>query len=214
MIIRLACIAAGYLFGLFQTAYFYGKMKGIDIRTVGSGNAGSTNALRAFGTKAGITVFAGDCLKCVIVVLLVRRILGRFYPDLGFLLSVYAAVGCILGHNFPFYLGFRGGKGIASTAGLILTFPWQMVIVGLVSFFGPVILTHYVSLGSLLAITTFIIGAVLMGQTGRLPAAGTARIELYILVLLIAALAFYQHRENIKRLLNGTERKTYLFKKN
>ena len=213
MIVRIACLLLGYLFGLFQTAYLYGKFKGIDIRKVGSGNAGTTNALRAFGTGVGVLVFAGDCIKCFVVVLLARGIFGRMYPDIRFLLGVWAALGCILGHNFPFYMNFKGGKGIASTAGLILSYPWQMIVIALLSFFGPALLTHYVSLGSLLLNIVFLTGTVILGQSGKLGLSGGARMELYVLVLVIAVMAFVQHRENIKRLLSGTERKTYLFKK-
>ena len=211
--IRIVCIVIGYVFGLFQTAYIYGKMKGIDIRKVGSGNAGTTNALRAFGTGVGVLVFAGDCLKCLLAVVIVRNTIGRAYPDIRFLLGVYAALGCILGHNFPFYMNFKGGKGIASTAGLVLGYPWQMVIVCMISFFAPALLTHYVSLGSLILNITVVAGTVVCGQKGMLGLTGHALTELYVVIILIAALAFYQHRENIGRLLAGKERKTYLFKK-
>jgi len=213
MIIRLVSILIGYLFGLFQTAYIYGKYKGIDIRKVGSGNAGTTNALRAFGTGVGVLVFAGDCAKCLLAVLAVRAAAGAMVPDLRYLAGTYAAVGCILGHNFPFYMNFKGGKGIACTAGLIVTYPLPMVIIELALFFGPFFLTHYVSLGSLLINLGLIVGTVICGQNGFLPLKASQLPELYILIVLIAALAFYQHRENIKRLLTGTERKTYLSKK-
>ena len=101
--IRVLCLIIGYLFGLIQTAYFYGKSKGIDIREHGSGNSGTTNALRVMGTKAGLIVFAGDCLKCIVAVVIVRLVLGKIYPEVIDLLSLYTASGCILGHNFPFY---------------------------------------------------------------------------------------------------------------
>ena len=213
MIVRLVCIVIGYLFGLFQTAYFYGRYKGIDIRKVGSGNAGTTNALRAFGTGAGVLVFAGDCLKCLLAVLVVRAVIGKMNPDLQYLAGIYAAFGCILGHNFPFFMNFKGGKGIACTAGLVLTYPLPMIIIELALFFGPAFLTHYVSLGSLLINIGLIVGTVILGSRGVLPIRTSSLPELYILIILIAALAFYQHRENIKRLIAGNERKTYLFKK-
>lgn len=213
MMIRIACLLFGYVFGLFQTAYFYGKYKGIDIRTVGSGNAGTTNALRAFGTGAGVLVFFGDCLKCFVAVLLTRLLIAKGYPDIRFLLGVYTALGCILGHNFPFFMHFKGGKGIACTAGLIMHYPIPLVILSLLSFFGPALITHYVSLGSLLLNVVLIVETVIAGQSGALGLTGKALTELYVIIVLIAALAFWQHRENIRRLLTGTERKTYLFKK-
>ena len=118
---RLVCLAIGYVFGIFQTAYIYGKMHGIDIRQCGSGNAGATKTLRVLGKKAGLIVFLGDVAKTVLAVLAVRLIFGSKYPDMLPLLGMYAAAGTILGHNFPVQLGFRGGKGIACTAGMVVT---------------------------------------------------------------------------------------------
>ena len=115
---RLVCLLIGYIFGLFQTGYFYGKTQGVDIRKMGSGNAGSTNALRTMGIKAGMITLLGDCFKCVIAVLVVRGIYGQSHADILPLLSLYTGFGAVLGHNFPFYLKFKGGKGIAVTAGI------------------------------------------------------------------------------------------------
>ena len=117
--IRLLCLAIGYLFGLFQTSYILGRVHGIDIREYGSHNAGTTNMLRTMGLKAGLLTFAGDCGKCILAVVLVRVVFGKTHADILPLLEFYAAAGTILGHNYPFYLGFRGGKGIAATAGLV-----------------------------------------------------------------------------------------------
>ena len=148
--VRLWCILIGYVFGLFQTSYLYGRMHGIDIREHGSGNAGTTNMMRTLGRKAGLLTFAGDCLKCILAVTVVRICFGKEYPQIVPLLEIYAAAGTILGHNFPFYLGFKGGKGIAATAGLVLSFNWIMAICGIITFFTAFFVTHYVSLGSLL----------------------------------------------------------------
>ena len=116
---RLICLGIGYVFGLFQTGYIYGRMHGMDIRKHGSGNAGSTNALRTMGVKAGAITLLGDCFKCVIAVLVVRGIFASRCPEILPLLSMYAGFGAVLGHNYPFYLGFKGGKGIAATAGMM-----------------------------------------------------------------------------------------------
>ncbi|MBQ7956208.1 MAG: glycerol-3-phosphate 1-O-acyltransferase PlsY [Lachnospiraceae bacterium] len=212
---RIICLAIGYLFGLFQTAYFYGKAHGIDIREHGSGNSGTTNALRVLGTKAGIIVFFGDAIKCILAVVAARLIFGGSNADSIYLLCLYAAAGAILGHNYPFYMGFKGGKGIAATAGLIASFHWYFLPMGIILFFGTFILTHYVSLGSLLIYLGFMIEMVVCGQLGVFGELTQAQlIELYILAGFLTVLAFWKHRENIKRLLTGTERKTYLFKKN
>lgn len=109
--VRVICLFIGYVFGLFQTAYIYGRMNGIDIREYGSGNAGTTNALRVLGKKAGIIVLLGDVAKTVLAVLLVRILFQRDYGDMLPLLGIYAAAGAILGHNYPVHLGFKGGKG-------------------------------------------------------------------------------------------------------
>lgn len=120
---RIICLLIGYAFGLFQTAYIYGRLHGIDIRNYGSGNAGTTNTLRVFGTKAGLLVLVGDIMKCILAVVLVSCLFGSSHPEMVYLLKLYAAMGAIVGHNFPFYLKFKGGKGIAATAGLILYSP-------------------------------------------------------------------------------------------
>ena len=119
---RLICIAIGYACGLFQTAYILGKIYHIDIRKQGSGNLGSTNVLRTLGKKAGALNLLCDCLKCIAAILIVRAIFGNSYGDILPLLSLYAAAGCILGHNFPFYLNFKGGKGVAASVGLVIAF--------------------------------------------------------------------------------------------
>ena len=212
---RLICLLIGYAFGLFQTAYFIGKKHGIDIRQYGSGNSGTTNALRVLGTKVGLMVFAGDCLKCILAVCLVRILFSTSCADHIYLLCLYAGAGAILGHNYPFYMNFKGGKGIAATAGLVLSFHPYFVIVGVLLFFGIFFTTHYVSLGSLTVYTAMLIALVICGQLGVFPGMSQARlIEMYVLFGALTILAFWKHRENIKRLIHGNERKTYLTKKN
>ena len=143
---RLVCVLIGYVFGLFQTSYLYGRMKGIDIREHGSGNAGTTNTLRVLGTRAGLIVLAGDILKCILAIVISGLIFDQSHPDEIYLLKLYAAAGAILGHNFPFYLKFKGGKGIAATAGLILSFHPAFVPMGVIIFFSVFFLLHYDSL--------------------------------------------------------------------
>lgn len=212
---RVVCLAIGYVFGLFQTAFFYGKAKGIDIREYGSGNSGTTNALRVLGTKAGLLVFAGDCIKCILAVVTVRLLFGESHPETIYLLCLYAGAGAVLGHNYPFYMGFKGGKGIAATAGLILSFHPYFIPMGVILFFGTFCITHYVSLGSLLVYAGFIIEMIICGQMGILGELTFPQtMELYAVAGFLTLLAYWKHRENIKRLLSGTERKTYLFRKN
>ncbi len=204
----------GYVFGLFQTAYIYGKLHGIDIRNYGSGNAGTTNTMRVLGTKAGLIVLFGDIMKCILAVVFTNLLFAGRYPEMVYLLKMYTAAGAILGHNFPFYLKFKGGKGIAATAGLILSFHPYLIPVGVVLFFGAFFITHYVSLGSLLVYAGFMIELIILGQKGTFGMTRPLLIEMYIIAGLLTVMAYYKHKDNIKRLLSGTERKTYLGHKN
>lgn len=211
---RVICLLIGYVFGLFQTAYIYGRLHGIDIRNYGSGNAGTTNTLRVFGTKAGLLVLLGDILKCILAVAITGAIFKTTHGDEVYLLKMYAAAGAIVGHNFPFYLKFKGGKGIAATAGLILSFHPYLIPMGLILFFGAFFTTHYVSLGSLLVYAGFFVELVILGQMGILGMTQPLLIEMYVIAGILTVMAYWKHRENIKRLLSGTERKTYLTHKN
>ncbi len=213
--IRIVCLLIGYVFGLFQTAYIYGKMHGIDIRTVGSGNAGTTNTLRVLGTKAGLIVLAGDIIKTMLAIFIVKMLFGESHAEMLYMLVLYTAAGAILGHNYPFYLGFKGGKGIASTAGLILSMPPVFILVGVIVFFGTFLTTHYVSLGSLLVYLALVIQLIYCGQTGFFVGmTQPALYEVYAVAIFLMAMAYWRHRSNIQKLVTGTERKTYLFKKN
>ncbi len=211
---RIICLIIGYLFGLFQTGYFYGKSKGIDIRQHGSGNSGTTNTLRVLGTKAGLIVFLGDCVKCILAVAVTRLVYGQAHPEMIYLLCIYAAAGAILGHNFPFYMNFKGGKGIAATAGLIISLHPVFIPMVIILFFGVFLITHYVSLGSLLVYVGLLVEMIICGQLGLFNMSQTYLNEMYLVTALLAVMAFWKHRTNIGRLVRGEERKTYLFKKN
>ncbi len=213
--IRLLCLLIGYAFGLIQTAYIYGKSKGIDIREQGSGNAGTTNALRVFGRKAGLLVFAGDFFKCILAIVVAKLFFINNYADMKYLLYMYTAAGCILGHNYPFYIGFKGGKGIAATAGLIASLHPYLIPLGLLTFFGTLFITHYVSLGSLLVYAGLLIEVIVFGEMGVFEGLTRGQLyELYVLTFLLAVMAYWKHKDNIVRLFKGNERKTYLSKKN
>lgn len=211
---RIICLVIGYVFGLFQTAYIYGKLHGIDIRNYGSGNAGTTNTLRVLGIKAGLLVLLGDIVKCILAVVVTGVVFGKTHPDMIYLLKLYAAMGAILGHNFPFYLHFKGGKGIAATAGLILSFHPYLIPMGVILFFGAFFTTHYVSLGSLLVYAGLFVEMVALGQMGKFGMPQELLIEMYVITGGLTIMAYYKHKDNIKRLLSGTERKTYLSHKN
>lgn len=211
---RIVCLAIGYVCGLFQTAFIYGKAHGIDIREHGSGNAGTTNALRVLGKKAGMIVLLGDILKTITAMVVCRLIFRNSAAQLLPLLSLYAATGAILGHNFPFYMNFKGGKGIAATAGMMLAFDWRFTLVGTILFFSTFFITHYVSLGSLFVYAGFMIELLVFGQLGLFHMEQPLVYELYAVGAFLTIMAYARHRENIKRLIKGEERKTYLHKKN
>lgn len=218
--IRAAMVILGYAFGLFQTAYIYGKMKGIDIREHGSGNAGTTNTLRVLGKKAGLVVFAGDVLKTVIAIGIAKIVFHTLYPEaykgMRMLIVLYTSAGTILGHNYPFYLHFHGGKGIASTAGWLLSSNWQFLLIGSIAFFLPFGLTHYVSLGSVILYPVMLASFLICGQNGWCGLdcmTQSQLVELYIVTGLLMCLTIYKHRANIKRLWKKEESETHLFQK-
>lgn len=209
---RLICIAIGYACGLLQTAYIMGTIYHTDIRKQGSGNLGSTNVMRTLGKKAGAVNLLCDCLKCVAAILIVRAVFGEKYSDILPLLSLYGAAGCILGHNFPFYLKFKGGKGVAASVGMLIAFDWRVLLICAVVFFGLFFTTHYVSLCSVSAYVTALICVVVLGSMGAYGMDKVHTRELYVLMAALTVLAVWKHRGNIKRLLDGTESKIFLGK--
>ncbi len=219
MVARVVSLVIGYFLGTIQSGYLLGIQQGLDIRSVGSGNAGTTNMLRTFGVKAGALTLLFDILKTLVAMNLSWALFGRNDPAHNLLFVTYAAAGSILGHDFPFHMGFKGGKGIAATAGLIIGYQDPFLfIAGCVVFFGLFLTTHYVSLGSIMVCLAFFVEVVLLGEgiifndvsySGLPPA---VRYELYVLIFLLGALAWFQHRSNISRLLHGKERRTYFSK--
>lgn len=135
VVFRIVSILLGYLFGLFPTGVLYGKAHNVDIRSKGSGNSGMTNSLRVLGWKAGVVVFFGDCLKAVAAMAIIWGVARTRYPDAVKLLELYAGFGAVLGHNFPFYMKFKGGKGIASSVGIVFAFDWRMVPICAILFY-------------------------------------------------------------------------------
>lgn len=191
------CLIFGYIFGCFSTGYFVGKLNKVDIRKYGSGNVGTTNALRTLGAKGGVITLAGDVFKAVIPMLLVRFLI---FPDYEYmqLLTLYTGFGVVTGHNYPVWLKFKGGKGIASTGGVMATFDPLIIPIGLPLFAIIVAITRYVSVGSLFVAVFFPIW-ILIRHPGD--------IHMLVLSLVFMVSAFIKHRSNIKRLMNGTENK-------
>ncbi len=224
ILVRAICLVIGLAFGLFQTGYIVGKANGIDLRQYGSGNSGTTNAVRVLGTKQGLLVLAGDAAKTLIAMLIVYFTFGHMeqFKGMKLLLCMYAALGAVLSHDFPFYMHFKGGKGIACTAGYCIAIcffnPWIFIVTFFV-FLIPFLTTHYVSLGSILVYVALVIEFILYGQMqwfgfwdGQIYDQSVL-IEVYVIMFILAALAIFLHRKNIVRLVKGEENKTYLVKK-
>lgn len=199
----LAAIIA-YLIGSFPSGYIAGRFCGVDLRTAGSGNVGATNALRVLGKKWGYAVFAADALKGALAVgvgFLAVELPG-FGGPMGVHVAVVAAFFAILGHSFPVWLGFRGGKGIATSAGIMLAlFPIAVFCSGLVVWSVLFFSTRYVSVASLGAAVTLPASAFVLMVVGRCDPV------LVVIAACMSVLAIWRHKDNIKRLMNGTEKK-------
>ncbi len=211
---RIICIVAGYAFGLIQTGFIYSKLKNKDIRNYGSGNSGTTNVLRTFGATGGAVTFIGDFFKAVIPALIVGLIFREQGIEAVKMYQMYTTLGVVLGHDFPFFMGFKGGKGIASSAGGLIVVDPVGTVATLVCFALIVVTTRYVSLGSVSAAVIMTIAHILSGEfLGTYGAPGQCRIENYALMVVLGALALIKHKDNIKRLLAGNENKFSMGKK-
>ena len=192
-----------YLLGSIPTGFLVAKAKGIDIRSVGSGNIGATNAMRVLGKPAGIAVLVMDAAKGFIAVsFLIEMVTFWVYPQVPgedefcINLQIFAGIFVVLGHNYTCWLKFKGGKGIATTAGVYLALaPWA-VLVGLVVFILAVLLTKYVSVGSIAAAIALPATVWIMSPQN---------LFLGIVTTALGALAVYKHKSNIQRLMAGTE---------
>ena len=208
---KIICIVLGYLFGLIQTGFIIGKINHIDIREHGSGNSGTTNAMRTLGKKNGFITFFGDAIKSVAAIAVTYFVFRGVCQDHMFTIALYTGLGVILGHNFPFYMNFKGGKGIAASAGLIFSlafFDWKFLTLGFFTFFIALLITRYVSFSSLCLMTGFFIEMIVWGQLGMVHDLNpNDKAEIYIIVAAMMILSYIRHRENIRRLIDGTERK-------
>ena len=179
------------------------KMAGFDVREKGSGNAGATNMLRSVGVKGAVLTLIGDCLKGVIAIL-VAVIVGKIAQNLDKALLVQlAGIAVILGHTFPIFFNFKGGKGVATALGVVLVTNWQIGLICLVFALVLMALSRMVSLGSVGACVLFPV-LVLFIKSNYIVTEGSSYLIYSIILALIVA---FNHRSNIKRLLTGTENK-------
>ena len=216
ILLRIVCLLIGFVFGSIPTGYVVARMYGKDLRTMGSGNTGSTNALRSLGKKAGALTFAGDILKAVVPLIITAHVFGE-NADTRYLVTMYTGLGAVLGHDFSPWLHFNGGKGIATSAGVILFTDPGFFGLSFVCVVGIALFIGYVSLGSITAAVVYLIvqlywllGAKSFGWSfypESYSAAYTA--ELIFIALIMSGLALVRHKANIIRLIHGNENKFF-----
>ena len=195
---------AAYLIGSFPSGYFAGRICGVDLQRTGSGNIGATNALRVLGKKWGYAVFAADAFKGALAVVVGFTVatVPAWSGVVPVHVAVVAALFAIIGHSFPVWLGFKGGKGIATSAGIMISlFPFPVFLAGLLVWLALFFGTRYVSIASLGAALTLPSASLLMMVIGRCDPV------LVAISALMSALAIWRHKDNIKRLLAGTEKR-------
>jgi len=179
-----------YLIGSFSSAYVLGKLvMKVDIRTYGSGNAGATNAVRLMGKKFGVICFLLDFSKGIIATIIGIGIMG----NVG---GLIAAIFSVLGHNWPIYFGFKGGKGVSTTIGTLAVLNFPTALVSVIIGVSTGIISRYVSLGSIVFFLITPIVNILMGNTDR---------NYLITTTILGTIGLYKHKTNIKRLINKTE---------
>ncbi len=182
--------AAGYLLGSLNSSLLLGLIYKIDIRKYGSGNAGMTNTLRTIGKKAAAFVTLGDILKGIAACSLGMLIDGRTGVIAG-------GAACVIGHNWPVFFGFRGGKGVLTSAAVVFFIDWKAGLIALLVFLIMVIITRYVSLGSIMSAITIFVYALITAKD----------IQVIVFMAALGILVILRHQKNIKRLIEGTESK-------
>jgi glycerol-3-phosphate acyltransferase PlsY len=201
LVIKVIAVAVlGYLLGSINTSLIIGKFYGVDVRQHGSGNAGATNTLRTLGKSAAILVTLGDILKGIIACIAGHYIIGDV-KDIGNLGLMIGGVAAIIGHNWPLYFGFKGGKGILTTFSVIMMMDWRIGLILLGVFIIVLLISKYVSLGS-------IIGAALFPIVGAIPVFNNSS-TFVVFAIAVAFLAIIRHKANIERLFKGTESKLW-----
>jgi len=188
-------ILIGYLLGSIPSGLIIGKqMSGIDIREHGSGNLGGTNAFRVLGFKGGLIVISADIVKGIIPAYIGLVWIGEWG-------AIIAGTASVLGHAFPLFAGFKGGKSVATAVGVFLVLMPYAIVVAAIVFFATLFTTRYVSLASMLGAVALAISSIALGKS----------IWIIITSILVVVFLIYRHRENIKRILDGTESKVKLW---
>jgi glycerol-3-phosphate acyltransferase PlsY len=201
VLVYILVVLGAYLLGSIPTGFLVGKARGVDIRTAGSGNIGATNVFRILGTVPGVFVLLADALKGWLAVRVLAALLARKLLPPDWLasnaepISIIAAVAAVLGHNYTCWLHFRGGKGIATSAGVLAALVPIPLLVILSVWIIVFALSRYVSLASILAASTLPFATWFTGYSTTL----------IVVTAAMTAMAIYKHKGNIKRLIQGTE---------
>lgn len=194
----------GYLIGSVNTSIIVGKLLfRVDVREHGSGNAGATNALRTLGKGAAIAVVIGDFLKGILACLIGRWVFGELNPGDGVFIGEYmAGFFAVVGHNWPIYFGFKGGKGVMTSFAVAMMFSPLSALICLAVFIIIVAITRFVSLGSMVSAAIFPVLAIVFNEPLYMVLTGVA----------LVALIIWRHKANIERLVSGNETKLSLKK--
>ncbi|NLI65588.1 MAG: glycerol-3-phosphate acyltransferase [Tissierellia bacterium] len=188
----LIVITLGYIFGCLQWSYIIGKLlKKQDIRNLGGGNAGASNTVTVFGWKMGVAVGLLDILKAIISIIIIRYILKS--TDMFELYLNGTSV--VLGHNYPFFMGFKGGKGTASTVGMMLAINYKLGLLGILVIFLVTVLSDYIALGTMALVSFFVIATLYLGYGP----------QCLVLAIFLALLSAYKHLPNMKWILARKE---------
>ena len=212
MLFRTAALLTGYCFGNISPGIIIAKIKGVDIKSEGSKNVGATNVSRTVGIKMGVLTLILDCLKAIIPAILVYLVLRNAQGHDVRYLCAYASFGAVLGHVFPATQKFKGGKGIASSLGFLIIAEPLTALGCLLVFLITVIITRYVSLGSLICTLVLPIQVLALYYFNLLPYPKEVIPEVIILFVLDSLVCAFKHKDNIIRLIHGNENK-FTFKK-
>ena len=209
---RLWAVLIGYAFGMIEFSVIVSGFFGVDIRKRGDCNTGTANTFRNVGKRAGFIVMVLEIAKAAVAVWLGGLLAGDD-ASMRELLKMYALAGSILGHDFPFYLKFKGGKGSACFSGYLL-FHQPIAAIPIFSvFFLIMFLTHYIAFAFWISYAELLIYFIIAVNTGLLPLSGTMLAEFFGVYIVLFALTLIKHRANIKRMIAGNEHKTYFFMK-
>lgn len=190
-------ILIGYIFGCFQSSYIISKyFKKVDIRNLGNGNAGASNTVISLGWKWGVVVAILDIAKAIVSIFIIKVLIKNSFSNNSLPFYLYLnGLSVILGHNYPFYMSFKGGKGTASLIGMLIAIDYLIAIIGILSIILITIITDYIALGTIGLVILVIISTALFGY-------GT---NAMLIAILIALLSIYNHLPNINRILKKEE---------